>query len=270
LGWVVWKHAKPFPWAYLFAAWILLTIIPQAGAPISERMLFAPTVGSSALLALFLSAALSGNPARPRSRLPRILAYVVLLTAGLLSGVSILAGGLVVSDSATEVRETVLEADVGPAELGRREVFLLQSPNALVAFAAVSTWAIESEDHDVRFWPMQTGRRGVRLTRVDERTFELETLDRPFLTDLFERVFLATRTPPVPGTRWETALFSVEAVETSADGLRRFRVCCEDSLDSPRYRFLMVKDGGLVATAPPAIGKSAEYAAVVPPHPFAL
>ncbi|MHC4698582.1 MAG: hypothetical protein ACYTFA_17765, partial [Planctomycetota bacterium] len=270
---IVWRYVKSHPAAAFLAGWIVLTLVPQGGAPPGDRLLFAPSVASSALLGLFLcSVQLRSTPSprglKPAARSARIVAAAILTTAGLLSGVSTIVQGFTIKHLATEVRRTTLSADVGSRELGQREVFVLQSSYALVTFNTHPTWAIESADHNVRFWPMQTGRRGVRWTRVDQRTFDLESLDKPFLTGLFESVFLTTRTPK-PGDTFQTALFNVEVIDVDDTGLRRFRVYCPDSLDSSHYRFLVPRAGRLTAIPAPAIGESVVLRPVVPPYAFA-
>jgi hypothetical protein len=267
-GWFLWRQVKSHPAAGFLAAWILITIVLQAGAPPSDRLLFAASVGSSGLLALFVCATAFPRQAAPRRRGRRTLGLAVFFSAGVASALSLVAQGISGAQFVGEVRDAVLTADVGPASVGRREVFVLQSPNMLVPLALLPTWVIETDDLNVRFWPMQTGRRGLRWTRLDERTFDLTSLGRPFLTDLLERLFLTRRGLPTPGATWKTALFAVEAIDVDEDGLRRFRVSCPDPLDSPRYRFLVVRHGRLVHIAPPAVGETVIIPPAIPPHAF--
>jgi hypothetical protein len=167
-------------------------------------------------------------------------------------------------DLSNHVREVVINADVGPSSEGRREAFILNAPTSLIAFNALSTWAVETGDANVRFWPMQLGRRGVRWTRIDDYAFDIESLDTPFLTSMFARVFRSTAEPARSGDHFATPLFEVTIQDVDETGLRRFRVRCQESIDSAHYRFLSFRDGRLKRTAPPAIGESLEIQAVEP------
>ncbi len=111
---------------------------------------------------------------------------------------------------------------------------------------------------------MQFGRRGVRWTRIDDNTFDLESLNAPFLTSMFARVFRSTAEPARPGDRFATPVFEVTIQDVDETGLRRFRVRCLESIDSAHYRFLSFRDGRLKHTPPPAIGESLEIPTVEP------
>jgi hypothetical protein len=162
---------------------------------------------------------------------------------------------------AASLRAAITTADVGAPALGRREVFLLQaSPTLFVGLVPSSTWYVETGDADVRWWPLQMDARPLAWTRVDERTFDLESRGRPFLAEGFEGVF-RTRSAVSKGERWTTAAFTVEALEPDGDrggGLRSFRVHCQDALDLERVRFLAWRDGALRRIAPPAVGDTLE------------
>lgn len=267
-AWFLWRQVRAHPGAGFLAAWTLITVVPQGGAPPSDRLLFAASVGSSGLLALFVCATVFPGQTAPRRRGRRMLGFVIFFSAGVASALSLVAQGISGAQFVGEVRDAILTADVGPVVAGRREVFVFQSPNMLVPLGMLPTWAVETNDPNVRFWPMQTGRRGLRWTRLDERTFDLTSLGRPFLTDLLERLFLTRRGLPTPGATWKTALFTVVAIDVDENGLHRFRVHCPESLDTPGYRFLIVRDGRFVHTAPPAVGETVIIPPAIPPRPF--
>jgi hypothetical protein len=123
---------------------------------------------------------------------------------------------------------------------------------------------------DLRVTMLQTGRRGLRWTRTDERTMEFESLDRPFVTDPFEIVYLgAAATPPatetlvpLPGFRWEVT-------GTDPGGaVRRVRLRFDAPPEGPRFRFLVPRDGRLTHVDPPAAGTSLDLPAAPRAHPF--
>lgn len=247
----------------LLVSWIPVALLPQTMAPPSERLLLGAAVASSALLALFVvRLRAEGRPTQRR------VAYLVLALAGPGSALlALMTGGSMIQMS-TEIRETVLAADVGPVELGHREVFVLQSQNGLVPFSMAATWAVETDDHDLEVSVLQMGRRGLLWRRTGERSFELETTDEPFLNLIFESVYLTEAEPPGVGARFETRLFTAEIVAADERGPRTVRFELTRDLDAPVNRFLAWDGRRLAAIEPPRVGGVVELARIAPPRPF--
>jgi hypothetical protein len=253
-GWT-WRSVRGAPAAGFFALWILFTLLPQAAAQISDRLLFGPSVGSSALLAMLIASAF--RVSRTMKTPAQVAAAFLLLIAGPLSGVILPAHIGVVVAMANDIRKTALTADVGPPELGHREVFILQAQNAFIPFTIHTTWGFESDDHDLTFRLIQAGKRGFLWTREDDRTVTFEVLgERAFLDDPFEYLYRSDDFDASPGTAWDAGLFTVESVRADEHGLRTIRVRFERSLDTPAYRFLIYRDERLTAIAPPAVGET--------------
>ena len=179
LGTFLWRRVRAHPAAGLLALWVAVSLLPQAGAPISDRLLFGASVGSSALLALFVT---TGPPLRPL-RAGSLASWLVLAGAGLASAGVLLGAQETLRQVANLGRAVVLDAELGPGT-PPREVLMLQVPSALTALNPGPTWLIERGEPRVRFWSLQYGRRALGWTGVDERTFELESLDAPFLKHL--------------------------------------------------------------------------------------
>lgn len=260
----VWRVVVGHPFGAFLASWFVLAVLPQGGAPTSDRLLFEVNLPGSLLLGMFLQSILAwgqvgADERRYRVRAGRaatVAAWVIVALAIPGQALTKVALGRLMARVANGCREAVVTADVGAPESGRREAFVLNAPNTLVLLNVLSTWAIETGDRNVRFWPMQYGRRGLEWRRIDERTFELESRDEPFLTGLLEGVFLTSKAPPAMGTRWVTALCGVEATKSDEQGLRAFRVTCPESLDSEHYRFLISQGNRWIRAMPPAVGSS--------------
>jgi hypothetical protein len=169
---------------------------------------------------------------------------------------------------ARHVRTQALATDVGPRELGRRDVLVLQSESQMQAFTLGNTWHAELSDPDVHFWILHSGSRPLRWTRVGERSFELESLGRPFLDGPYESVYRSTPAPPAVGSRLETALFAVEPLRVDQGGLRAFRVTLERPLEDPGLRFVRPVEGVLERIDPPAAGASIELPEAVSTLPY--
>ena len=236
--------------------WVAALLLPQAAAPPDERLLFAASVGSAALLALAIRSARSS-----RARSTRVVGLVLLLLGTIGSGAALLGTGYLMFEAAADVRQRAVTADVGSPSLGFREVFVLQAENAMSAFTLGPTFGFESEDHELAFHLLQIGSRPLRWTRIDESSFELESLGSPFLQGMFERLYRTTAAVPALGSRWVGAGFEVEATAVEDGGLRAVRVRLDAALDTPRYRFLVPEAGRFVAVDPPPIGQSLELPA---------
>ncbi len=246
--------------------WTVLFLLPQGSVVPADRLLFVPSIGVAALLALAWSAERARGS--PRSRIRSAGGIVLALSVTLGSGLSLLAQNAdTLPGMARHLRVLALATDVGPSTAGRREVLVLQSESQLQAFTLGTTWFAEGGARDVRFWVLQSGPRPVRWTRIDDRTFELETLGRPFLDGPFERVYLSEAKSAV-GQRWTTPLLEVEATAVDETGLRSFRVSFDRSLDSTSLRFVRPVDGVLTAIAAPPIGATIDLPEAVPTRAF--
>ena len=264
VGWplavAIWRRAPRGEARVLLGAWTVLFLLPQGGAPTGDRLLFVPVIGAAGLLAM----AWSAEPARwgELSRFRRTGAWVLELSVTVGSGLYLLIlNGKVLPGMASHVREKVRATDVRPRTGTRRDVLVLQTESQLQALTLSWTWHAEFDDESVHFALMQSGRRGLRWTRTDERTFELEALRSCFLDTPLEGMFL-TNTALKVGTRWRTPDFEVETLTVDEDCLRRLRVTLDRSLDDPSLRFVRPVDGVLSRIEPPAVGTTLELPAV--------
>ncbi len=258
----VWRRVRLAPTSLLWVLWIVVTILPQGTPPASDRLLFVPAVGAAALLGILLT-----SPATERFTL--YLRRAVVVGALIVSPITLMLSGALLSRVARHGRAALVKLDLPDASVGSRELFFLQGPNDLVTAMAYSTLAIERHESNFRAWPIQLGGRAIRWTRVDERTFDFETLDEPFFTNLIEVVFLDTTDAPRVGTVWHTALFTVEALDSHDNALRRIRVRLNEPPDDARYRFFAVDSNmRFQPVSPPAVAASIDLPRVPPALPW--
>lgn len=262
------RRARALPAAALLAAWIPVSLLPQVGTLPSGRLLFGASVGSSALLAVWISALLS-RPGRAREPLrTRAAAALVAFAALPASALFLFAGGTSLAADGERLARVHAEADLAKPAGERLDAIVLQPPAGLWALAPLSVHRARGGDRGVRFWPMQMGRRGLAWTRVDVRTFDLETRGEPFLEQPFEAVFRTGERPPAAGERWTFAIGEVVALRSDEDGLASFRVRLDRPLDDPAVRFLAWDGESLARVAPPAVGETLELAPVEPLSPM--
>jgi hypothetical protein len=255
----IWRRVPRGEARALLGAWTVLSLLPQGGAPPGDRLLFVPAIGAAGLLAM----AWRAERARwgDLSLVRRTGAWVLALSVTVGSGLYLLTlNGTVLPGMAYHVREKVRATDVGPRIGSRRDVLVLQTESQLQGLTLSWTWHAEVDDESVHFALMQSGRRGLRWTRTDDRTFELEALRSCFLDTPLEGVFL-TSTGLKVGTRWRTPDFEVEALTVDKGCFRRFRVTLDRSLDDPSLRFVRPVEGVLSRLEPPAVGTTLELPA---------
>ncbi len=81
---VVARRVRTHPAAPFLALWLVGSLLLEGSAPPWDRLLFQAAVGSAGLLALFVCSVLGGDVhSEPRRR--RVLAWLVILSAGVLS-----------------------------------------------------------------------------------------------------------------------------------------------------------------------------------------
>lgn len=252
----------------LFLAIGVLTMLPQTMAAPSDRLAFLPMVGWAPLLACAVlrgwrsSVALARFGSRALATLTLILSplYILLISNAL---------GMQLNLS----RQAMVEAEVqGDAAL-RREVFVLQAPFATMMLSVGPLYAIETGERDVRIWPLQNGRRGLRLTRTSARSFRFETTDASFLTLPFEYVYRVRQAPPEVGHVYKTSLFHVRVEAVDERGARSFELSLAPEvpgdLTGEQYSFLHWDGERLRHTPLPAVGETADLATAPEPFPMA-
>ena len=242
-------------------------LAPQAGAPTSQRLYFLPMLGVAPLLAILITSWWSAGGAR------RFTARALAVTTVFVSGISCLGMSTWFGTVTRDVREIIVDADVGPDAEGTREALVLNSPTEFAQLVPITTWVVETGDRTLRWWPLQLGKRALRWTRTGDATFELAIAADtapPFGEGPVERVLIASDRvddATLAARRWRTALFDVEPVRVD-DGVRTARFTLSRSLDDPSIRFLAWDGERLARIAPPAIGATIELAAVPPLMPM--
>ena len=230
--------ATAHPAGPFLVAWILVTLLPQAGAPLSDRLFLLPLVGAAALLGIFLEATRLRMRAGWAGRAERVTRTGLIVSCVVLSAVGLFAFEWTMLRTAAFSRAAITTAEVGPVAAVRRDVFVLQSPSQLVSLQPTAVHASLTGDEELRYRVLNATRRGVRWTRTGERSFRLESLDDPFLTTIFERVYLTRELELEPGHLWSVGDLTVRVV-TTEDGLpRTLEFVLDRSLDDERIRFL--------------------------------
>lgn len=208
LGWVVrrlLRLADPatrrsvVPLVVLF----LVTLAPQAAAPVADRLLLVPAIAFGGLLAL----ALSSVPWRS-TRLWSAPA-LLLCSALPLSAFGLVGRFDVLRQMAVEARRV---AETLAPEDGTRHVWMLQGPNGLALLSLSATWPLVGGEGPLGVHNLQLGPRALVLQRLSETEFEVRSADEPFLARPMESVFLSALATAGSVRHWRGALFEVTAL----------------------------------------------------------
>ena len=262
LLWIL-RAVRGVPGTGLLGLWVVGFTLAQAGAMPSDRLLFVPSIGMAGLLALAFERTFMAASGWRRWARRGLWASAVVG-----SGLFLLLQSLGLTGSSTYLRARVLETEAGDAALGRRDWIVLQTQSQLQAFALAATWAVESGDRDVVFWPVQAGNRGLVWSAVDAHTFELESTSGPFLTNVFEGVYLSREPEVAVGRTWRTDAFTVEALEVVGGAPTRLRFRTTKALADPTLGFLRSDVGVLRRIEPPVAGESIALEPVERDGPF--
>lgn len=251
------RRLRGDPRALLLLLWGTLALLPQAGTPPSDRLMFTPMIPWSALLALYLTQLWSARTRGEVGRPERAMGGAILVGASLLSSVALLMGGVALSSGADTLRRAVSEAEVAAEEPGARDAFLLQaSPSALMALSPGAAWVAQGGREDVRFHPLQSGQRSMAWIRTGPKSFALETRDGQFLNNVFESVFLTRALRPNESIFVARSAYELRGTADDRGALLRIELELPSPLEDLRWRFLVYEDGRLQHRPPPAIGET--------------
>ncbi len=256
---VVWFLARRLwnvPRAGLLLTWGALALLPQSGAPPSDRLLFTPMLAWAPLLALFLLQVLPKSATPLARNGERRFAWTIATTSTLLSALMVFGLAAALAHSCGLLRRVIRTADVGPADLGVRHAIVLQaSPTSLLGLGPLSAWLLLGGSDDVRFHALQGGQRALTWERLDATHFALESCDEPFLSLPMESVYQTHTLEPGEPRVWTTHWFTVRGTPDHEGNLRHIEVDLGSSLDDPHWRFLLYDGERLVHQPPPKVGE---------------
>ncbi len=248
------RHAGS-PRLLLFAAaWVVLSMLPEGGAELSDRLLMTAAVGTGMLTAMFLQGVGSWALAWRRRQFGRVVLAAVLALNVASGPVGNAVRNRMFTGLAMGDRDAILHADLAPDSGVPAHVFILNSRSSMLALSFLPTWKYAYGDHGRCISYLQMGRRPLRWHRDGERSMTLTSLGVPFLDHRYEKLFW-TSIPP-PGKVFHTVSFDATVLESDARGVRSVRLDFHEALDSAACRFLAWQDGGLRRIAPPAVGET--------------
>lgn len=269
-GGIIFRTIRVTRLSLFFAGWAVLTLLPEAGADLFDRLFFGAAVGTAGLLGLFIDRVMPIRQRWSERRYARVVLACLFVVSGVpLSILGTATRSIIWNQLAATDREIAVRADLDfPPPPGQTGI-VLNCPSSMLAWSLLPTWLVTHHDATTSIFPLQFGRRAVAWTRDGERTMTLTSRAEPFLEELFERLFFGLQPAPAAGTTYETAAFTATVAEAGPGGVRAVRFEFRRDLDDPLYRFLAWQDGRLARIAPPAPGTTVEIPTVPRLHPVA-
>ena len=240
---------------WLFA-WTVGYSVLQAGGPPSDRLLFVPAIGFAGILSIFFEAKQKRLQQGTQGRIAKACVLALWLSASVASASSTFLQSLALTTAARFTREKATLKLVEIENIGHRDVLVLQSENQMQAFTFQPTYMYRHHTNSLTIWNLQTGNRPLRWTRIDERTFDLESTGSPFFSLTLEHVYLTSPPNVQVGDRWETKAFEVEALATRDGHPTKLRFRLTRDLGPENTIFVRSQNGIHTAVTPPSIGES--------------
>ena len=238
-------------------AWLtagsLLGLLPSLAIFPSDRLLLLPSLGGAAVVAVLLQS-LWADRTRWSARLP----LAVLGAAHLLFPLSgWLLGPGTLSKMARSVERAGLEPGLTPPQASRRLIAVAAPDFAQTLYLPLvrmreklplpESWNVLS------FAP-----RDHRLTRLSDRSFEVEVVDGALFESVYEQMVRGGQNRLDPGDRVRLWHAWVTVIDSDGYHVRRLRLDLDEGAEA--WQFVQWKDGRVVPLDPPEVGSSVRLA----------
>jgi hypothetical protein len=239
----------------------LASLVPLAGTIVLGRMTVAPAIAVNSLLAY--AAWTAGNTAVHGTRLwTRIccaaLVLAVVLVSVILPTQRSRAGAHYMRGATHAERRWVEDADFGFDSLADKHVFVLACRDMASQFSIAYIMHAAGRAMPASatlLSPM--GENEQRLTRVDERTFELTfPSTRPRVEPINGSVYRSEKEPLRVGDRVASNLFEVSIRATNLGQPSQLRFSFHIPVDDPSLIFMIATDQGMARIVMPSPGET--------------
>ncbi len=255
--------------ARFWALGMLLSLLPVAAAPPSNRLLFFVGLGGMGLLARFLAGP-EAEPAAPaakarRGPLRRALVAFFVATHLVLAPLSMPFAGPALRALGEPAIAAAATIPSDPAIAGQTLV-VVSAPDYLVFVTVIPTLkALAGAPYSPRVRALAASPAPVEVRRRDERTLAVR-IEGGLYGGTLGRLFRDADRPLVPGDEVELSDFRARIVATDATGSPTELVYSFAApLDDPSLRWVAYRDGAFVPFVPPPIGESARLEAPIGP-----
>ena len=244
------------PASGFLALWFGLALLPQASAPLADRLYFEASAPAAGWFAL----AIVGTAGTARGAgLVRVLLVLTTVVAGLSLVARLLVLAVVASESRAFVGEVLEAAD----REQRGAVLMLQAPNPLALLSPGATAVAAFDREDVALVPLQLAGRGLELGRTQDGALRITSRGSPLSAAPMEQVFRSAGDGLEPGRAFATGELRVVVQEVertrTGDGARTVVV---RGLDERRWCLVVPGPEGPQVVPVPVRGETVELPAV--------
>lgn len=227
-----------------------LSALPVLATFPLNRMLLMPSVGGAAVTAVLLH---HGWASAVRwVRWSTRAMSVATVGLGVLGWFATFAGAAI---GGHVMRTAALEARVSDDALAGR-VFTFLAPDPSAAMYPAVLRHLEGK-RPARTWlTMSFAPYAHRLTRLDERTMEVEIVDGQLVGTLFEQLFRGDEAPVTEGLRVRLTGVEVVVTRASAGRVQALQTRFDEPLESGFFTFVQWKGDVLEPLVVPAVGQS--------------
>ena len=254
--WLVWRLLRREPVARFWALGMALSLVPVCAAFPMNRLLIHAGVGAFGLLAMLAaSVGLLGGTAGDDRRLRRLGAGGLLLLHGPIAALLLVANtaGLPMFGAVFAIGAEAAPMDT---ELEQQTLVFVNGNEFPVAYTGVIRYLDGAGPVPRRTALLAPMHNDNEILREDERTL-VATVSGGMFANAFDRLVRSLDVPFTPAERIETMDFVAEVREVTEDGRPtvvafRFR----EPLESPEYRWVCWRSGGLVPFPLPEPGET--------------
>jgi hypothetical protein len=253
-----WREAPPEvdrAVLWLLAGAILSTAPALATFP-SGRLMTVPSIGTAAALAMVLQWAWNHAERRPMRWFGRGMVVVHgVLAAAFWTGLPVL---LAVADWRGNAAIAASNLYALPG-MGQVRQIAVNPPDPFHALYPPLLGRFNGEPEAAGWSILSMSNNAHRITRVDDRTLEVEWLDGEMLASLFEKLVRSPGHPYEVGDRVERAAFTAEILGLGDEGPNHVRFVFDAPLEDPTLAFYLWEGNRFVPWQLPAIGEQRTY-----------
>ncbi len=237
--------------------WVLpgtvFALVANAGGFPSSRLLLVPNVGFSVLIAVLIM-----RTAIPLARLALVVVHLVL------APIAIVATTCAYHSYGRKIENTA-RAAVPQGSGARPRVFVIGASDP---FVFMYVHGLLRDTGNLSCWStLSAARSSHRVTRVSERTLDIEAMDSTWLQGPFESLYRSLREPLHVGDGVRQCGAFIEVVAMQRSILHRVRVTFDRSIEDPSVDLLAWRNGKLQRINL-AVGSSEDFSWTVGPSGF--
>jgi hypothetical protein len=248
------RHGR---WLFAGAA---LSLVPVASSLPMGRLLLAPSLGGSVLLAVLLRAAWRSRQRRWRPRAAAAAGAVLALLHLVLAPLSWPALALAIREFGQQTGRAAAEMAslVDPARIREQRLVIVSSVDLYTSMHVPMLWALDGRPLPRSWWTLSLSPHRTVLTRTSSTSIELTVPAGHFLDSDLEQSVRSPRHPLQAGDRIELEGLTVSVLAADAEGPTAIGFDLGVPLEDRSLVLLSWQGGALRPFTPPGIGERVE------------